>query len=211
LLQCHLEQYPLVALFCLPFLLSFDISGDESIQFTAYTAEDKVNIQWTSEVGSYSYVLMRSRDGKEYEDFRSITLPETGPEIMDFLESDFKPLMGWSYYRIKKLNPEGKASISHVAPVFFRGDRMKKGQIIDARLPNSDEVSTTKTSLMEFDNKSIVLVLRSKTSEEFYCEGKLYVRTDKLFMAKSETLSAGDYSITSASKDELVGLNIVIE
>ncbi|GAB5539275.1 MAG: hypothetical protein Salg2KO_13780 [Salibacteraceae bacterium] len=55
-------------------LLSFAYETDDYIEFTAYLAEGKVNIQWTAYKRSKiaRFILERSHDNKVYTAFKTI-------------------------------------------------------------------------------------------------------------------------------------------
>lgn len=207
----RLKPIPLLAILCLPFILSFDSSGDETIVFTAYVATEKINIHWTASLYEQStYHLLRSRDGQEFEEFRSVVQADSISNV-DFLESDFNPFLGWSYYRIKKVDKIGIETNSPIAPVFFHGNMMSKGEVLVANKPGSDASELERASLNKLNGMQAVLVLRSKSGDEYYCESALIVKKNSLYISKSETISEGVYHITASSKNEIVGLEVTVE
>jgi hypothetical protein len=190
-------------------LLTFQSEPDEYVDFTAYLSENRVSIQWIArncnKIEKFS--VERSSDNKTFSEIRTVINQGKKPDIAEFVESDFKPLYGWSYYRISFVTKRGDVLITHSVPLFYKADRMQKGEIL---VPDSltaiSEVATI--SATEFHNVRLVFILRNKGGEEFYLEESLIVEGDKLFLPASSTLPAGEYMISACTKTPLLGLKL---
>lgn len=194
-----------------PTLIGDQLEEEESTEFTAYTSADHVKIHWRathrSEIKAFS--LERSRDGKSFEEIKLVNDEGDTPENMEFYESDFDPLLGWSYYRITEHRTNGKDKSTHIAPVFFGMDRMRRGEVISPDPINAEE--TTSFKLNEFEHVTAVFVLRDAQGQEYYYEAKIFIDADRIKLPATDAVPAGLYSITACSKDALVGLPITVE
>jgi len=195
-----------------PFLMGVQYEGDDYVEFTAYISGDKVNVHWTANPRSKinAFHLERSRNGEDFETFKTIEDEGKKPETAEFLESDFNPMMGWSYYRIRQDMRNGKEYVTHIVPVFYRAGRMKKGKlIVPEKIGSEDDATTMKAS--DFDGQELVFVLRDDNGEEFYYEAILTVKDNRLTLPVSATVPAGQYMITACTKTPLLGIEVIVK
>lgn len=186
--------------------------GDKVINFTVYSTADHVKIHWTTVTRKENthYAVERSRDGKVFETLMVVTDPGGEPPgTTEFIEVDFTPLPGWSYYRIRRADAQGRESYTHMVPVFFGADRLQLGELI---APDPLELThTLSVNLSEFDNLAVLLVLRNEQGIEFYDKVTVNVQDGILKAEAGGNIPAGIYTITASSRDALVGLLITIE
>lgn len=186
--------------------------GDDYVDFTAYISDDKVNIHWTANPRSkiIAFHVERSRNGEDFETFKTVQYEGEKPESAEFLESDFSPLMGWSYYRIRQDMKNGKEYVTHIVPVFYRAGGMKKGNlIVPEKIGSEDAATTMKAS--DFHGQELVFVLRDNNGDEFYFEAILSVIENRLSLPVSATVPAGEYMITACTKTPLLGIEVIVE
>lgn len=186
--------------------------GDKLINFTVYSTAEHVKIHWTTVTRKENtyYGVERSRDGKVFETLMVVTDPGGEPPgTTEFIEADFTPLPGWSYYRIRRTDAGGAESYTHMVPVFFGADRLQLGELI---APDPLELThTASVNLSDFDNQRILLVLRNEQGIEFYDKLTVHVQDNILKAAAGGNIPEGIYTITASSRDALVGLLITIE
>lgn len=201
----------LTLLLSFPILISVQYAGDDAVEFTAYIAKDKVNIQWTAterkKIASFN--IERSRDGKTFESVKEIQDEGDDPETAEFLESDFSPMPGWSYYRINYKTHKGHELVTHSVPVFYKADRMKKGElIVPEKIGSGDESGSMKAA--DFDGERLVFVLRNRSGEEFYLEERLTVEGNNFYLQSSDMVPEGEYMITACTKTPLLGIEVTL-
>ena len=85
---------------------------------TATPLDSHVLLSWTTTGSAIDvYELERSKNGI---DFATISRVEPGSVNAEFMETDFQPLDGMSYYRIKVIDSEGNITFSNATPVKFK-------------------------------------------------------------------------------------------
>ena len=111
-----------------PKLLAVQYNGDDMVDFTAYIAKDKVNIQWRANERDKikSYNLERSREGKEFESFKEILDEGVSPRIAEFIESDFSPMQGGSFDRNHYETNKGKNICNPCSACFLQSRPIAK-------------------------------------------------------------------------------------
>lgn len=158
--------------------------------------ESHVLLSWTtSATGVEVYELERSKNGV---DFSSMTRIEPGSVNTEFMETDFSPLEGMSYYRLKVIDSDGNISFSNAVPVKYQ-----------AGSPVSPSVSKTASS-----EKSgpVLIVVRNNSGEEYYSKVEISSDSDPM-LAKDleERLAAGTYTVVSSSVQEYYSRKIVVK
>jgi len=191
-----------------PLLFDQESRGYSTLaEFTAYGQSDHVKLTWSTQSRDKiaQYVLERSRNGKDFSPIKTIESQGDNPSSMEYFEIDTKPLLGWSFYRIKLISKNDEMEYTHPSPVFIGLDRMRKGDAIEIESP----VTGQPFSLEQFSNTELVLVLRAADGQEYYTKSIVTVQSNKIFIAASDKIPANLYTISSCSKDELIGLDIV--
>ncbi|GAB4380710.1 MAG: hypothetical protein Kow0075_12170 [Salibacteraceae bacterium] len=186
--------------------------GDEMVSFTAYANDKHVRIQWTARAREQIslYLLERSSDGKSYEVFKQVPNESSGPASADFIETDFKPYPGWSYYRIRVVDNQGHESYTHSVPVFYGIHKLKSGTVMVPPRPGSTDKGT-KIDLNRFNGQYAVFVLRDQNGQEFYFEAEIRVENNQLLLPTGQGMEPGQYVITACSKDPLVGSLVFLQ
>src|ERR1051325_2674203 len=147
-MRCTLS---LVALFSLGISLSAQTVSLTS--FNAVAREKQVLLSWNPEMaGIQTYELEKSKNGVDFVDFGNM---QGGSVNFEYIETDFNPFDGLSYYRLKLVNEDGSVSFSNVVPVKYD--------------QNGNPVSPvpTETSALTKD-KSVLVVVRSASGDEYY-------------------------------------------
>jgi len=193
-------------------LVSVQYAGDDNIEFTSFLADNKVNIQWTaSERGKIQgFSLERSQDGKTFEAFKTISDEGKSPDKAEFLESDFEPLLGWSYYRIKLIRNSGKEFVTHSVPLFYGADRMKKGKLMVPDEISDENDKPSSANAADYNGKRLVFILRNPGGEEFYFEETITYEDNQFFLPTTAVVPVGEYMITACTKTDLLGLNLTL-
>lgn len=207
----RLKSLLLLGLMVSPTLVGEQLEDDSTVEFTAYTTNDHVKIHWKASQRAQvkAFSLERSRDGKSFKEIKLVDDEGEIPDIMEFFESDFDPLLGWSYYRIKEVYLDGGEAFTHAVPVFYGLNRIKRGEVISPNRIDTEETMTVK--LAEFENQEAVFVLRDAQGLEYYYETLIRINGDNVELDASETVPAGIYTVTACSKDPLVGITLRVK
>lgn len=172
---------------------------------------DQVKVIWKTKYSNNVkfFALERSRNNKDYSVWKKITVDGELKQDQKFIEVDFSPMEGWSYYRLKEISNNGDEFLSHVVPVFLgiekleRGERIVPGSILDN--------NRNRMRLTDYDNKVAILVLRDKNGDEYLYDKKIRADYSGLFIEQPHTLPVGEYVITASSINELNGLSIKVK
>lgn len=191
--------------------LKFIASNDPKegfLRFEAIQHEGKIDILWkvapTSDVKKF--VVQRSKDGSNFESLTELNGSTVSPEFGEFIERDYTPYAGTSYYRLMQEKNDGKTYYSDVVPVNLQYSNGKWHIMTESEAANIKE-----TDLSALKNKSMLLVLRDKKGIEFFAN-VIVSETGKTIKAKVDkgTIPIGEYLVIATSKDELFSKNVTI-
>lgn len=176
-----------------------EFSGTQDGSVTNLVAtplDSHVLLSWTTtKAGIEIYELERSRNGIDYT---SISRIEPGTVNTEFMETDFQPLDGMSYYRIKVIDAEGNITYSNATPVKYK-----------AGSPVSPSPGTTSTAS---NDGPVLIVVRNNSGEEFYSKVEVTSDSDPLLAKDLEQrLAAGTYTIVSSSVQSYYSKQITVK
>lgn len=150
---------------------------------SATPLDSHVLLSWTTTGSSIDvYELERSKNGI---DFATIARIEPGSVNTEFMETDFQPLDGMSYYRIKVIDADGNITFSNATPVKYK-----------AGAP----VAPTIGSSTAATQGPVLIVVRNNAGDEYYSKVEVTSDSDPLLATDLEQrLAAGTYTIVSSS------------
>lgn len=182
-----------------------------SLKFTAYVASEYVTVQWLANPRGEikTYELERSRDGKTFEVFSTVNDKGSSPESLEFLEIDGAPYPGWSYYRIKITQDNGKEVVTHSVPLFYGMKRMIKGEPMPVGPSNGSP--TVQKKYANIEGKEAILVLRNAEGKEYFFEAVVNLQENSLTSKSTEQVPPGNYFVTASNIDALVGLKLKVD
>lgn len=163
---------------------------------TATPLDSHVLLSWTTTGSSIDvYELERSKNGI---DFATISRVEPGSVNAEFMETDFQPLDGMSYYRIKVIDSEGNITFSNATPVKFK-----------AGAP----VSPVPGKVTAAQNQGpVLIVVRNNAGQEYYSKVEVTSDSDPLLATDLEQrLAAGTYTIVSSSVQEYYSKQVTVK
>lgn len=159
--------------------------------------QSHVLLSWTTTaVGIDVYELERSKNGI---DFTTISRIMPGSVNTEFMETDFEPLEGMSYYRIKVIDSESNIMYSNATPVKYA---------------SGTPVSPTpvKATSTANNNDPVLIVVRNSAGEESYTKVEFVNDSDPLLANDLEQrLSAGTYTIVSSSVQSYYSKQVTVK
>lgn len=175
-----------------------EISGTQDGSVTNLVAtplDSHVLLSWTTTtVGIDVYELERSKNGI---DFATIARIEPGSVNTEFMETDFTPLDGMSFYRIKVIDAEGNITYSNATPVKFKA---------------GSPVSPTVGKATASSNGPVLIVVRNNAGQEYYSKVEVTSDSDPLLATDlEERLAAGTYTIVSSSVQEYYSKQVTVK
>lgn len=162
---------------------------------TATPLDSHVLLSWTTTGSSIDiYELERSKNGI---DFATIARIEPGSVNTEFMETDFQPLDGMSYYRIKVIDADGNITFSNASPVKY-----KAGAPVSPALGKSTAAN----------QGPVLIVVRNNAGQEYYSKVEVTSDSDPLLATDlEERLSAGTYTIVSSSVQEYYSKQVTVK
>ena len=146
--------------------------------------DSHVLLSWTTTASAIDiYELERSKNGIDYTVISRI---EPGSVNTEFMETDFSPLEGMSYYRIKVIDAEGNITYSNATPVKYTAGSPTSPAPVRATAAQNDG--------------PVLIVVRNNAGEESYTKVNITSDSDPLLAEDLEQrLAAGTYTIVSSS------------
>ncbi len=88
------------------------------LSFKASLQNKNVNIEWqtANEVNADYFTVERSSNGSSFTSLQRITA-KGGSQVETYTTTDFQPLSGTSYYRLKEVDKDGAVTYSSIVPV----------------------------------------------------------------------------------------------
>lgn len=181
----------------------------ELTSFDAYYSNENVSISWEtrSETNNQGFFIQRSSDGIIFEDIKFIPGAGNSNQTLNYLETDFSPLTGTSYYKLRQVDFDGAETFSEMKTI-------KTYSQLTADLglfPNPTD-GAFHLVLANAGEEEVLVVLRDLNGKEFYSK-VIVTSTDKHIEAIDLTgvLPSGIYTITASSKNELYSQKLIVK
>jgi hypothetical protein len=193
----------LLAMLALFTTLTFSASAqtaNESHPITSLNAVPRgaqVLLSWNPDQKDIvGYRVERSKNGSEFEMFSEV---EGTNQQLEFLETDFTPLAGLSYYRLTAISATGELLYSNIVPVKFSANGTAASPV------------QTKTTGKQAEN-SVLVIVRSAGGEEYYAKVEVENSNDPVQCKDADpVLAQGTYTIIGCSSQELYSKQIIIQ
>lgn len=158
--------------------------------------DSHVLLSWTTTASGIDiYELERSKNGIDYT---TISRIEPGSVNTEFMETDFAPMEGMSFYRVKVIDADGNIMYSNATPVKY-----KAGSPVS---PTPGNVGTSSNS------GPVLVVVRNSAGEESYSKVEITSDSDPMLANDLEQrLEAGTYTIVSSSVQEYYSKKITVK
>jgi|GEM_PF-1861041 len=93
----------------------------EFVSFSAVKNNANADLKWVvaKEENVKNYIVQRSSNGADFENVITVNATEASPEMKTYTATDFKPLPGKNYYRIKQVDFDGKSGYTNIRMVTF--------------------------------------------------------------------------------------------
>ena len=180
--------------------MAISLHSQQTVSLTSFNAvarEKQVLLSWNPEIsGIQTYELEKSKNGVDFVEFGNMQ----GSSInLEYLETDFNPFEGLSYYRLKLINEDGTSSFSNVVPVKYD--------------ENGNPVSPVPTEAMALTkDKSVLVVLRSASGDEYYSKVNVASAGDPVECVNPDpVLNHGTYTIIGCSDQQLYSKQLVVQ
>jgi len=97
----------------------------ELLTFNAEPENSSVRLNWitTTEINNDYFEIERSSNGSEFIPIHKMRGGGTSTQTLEYNLTDFEPLTGTSYYRLKQVDFDGKFTYSDILPVKFAASK----------------------------------------------------------------------------------------
>jgi hypothetical protein len=180
------------------------------IQFSAIFNGDRVNISWSTatELNNDRFIIERSKDGFEWQEIITTSGAGNSTSVVEYFESDYNPLPGVSYYRLKQVDFDGKSQTFNVVPV----ENNISGKTAFTIFPNPTNAENINLSFSGFENQEFLVVLRDIQGREYFSKVTFVSSDDEIQILRSEQeLPNGLYLITASSYNQLYSQKVIIK
>ncbi|MDT8411131.1 MAG: T9SS type A sorting domain-containing protein [Vicingaceae bacterium] len=182
------------------------------IYFNALAFENFVVVSWTtlSEINNDYYTIERSTDTKNWEEILTVNGAGNSNIMIEYTETDFYPLEGISYYRLKQTDFDGKYEYFNVVPVRNSPFGEEYEFSIFPNPINSGEVLFINHNFSSTDE--ILVVLRDLQGKEFY--SKIHIHTNKnelIGFPIDYEIPKGIYFIVATSENKIHSKKLIVK
>ncbi|HEU4717137.1 MAG TPA: hypothetical protein VFU15_04860 [Bacteroidia bacterium] len=173
------------------------------ITFTSFSAiahGSHVLLSWQAESKDViSYDLQKSKNGSDYDIFGTVQAGDLAG--MEFMETDFAPAKGLSWYRLRMTNMDGSVTYSNTVPVKY-DDNME---------PVSPVAATNSYNTAPSDS-SVLIIVQNAAGEEFYSMVDITGKGNPMECADLDpALSSGTYTIVGCSRQEFYSRQVLVK
>lgn len=182
----------------------------ELLTFEANANEDKVDLKWvtSTEINNDYFTIERSDNGIDWEEVLTANGAGNSNQAIEYFETDYEPLKGISYYRLKQTDFDGQYSYSNIVPVKFVENNKSNINLY----PNP--VNAGETINIEFSNiseKELLVVLRDMQGREFASKLAVNVEEGKLIgISLDSSIPKGVYLVVASSENQMYSQRLII-
>ncbi|NQX96622.1 MAG: T9SS type A sorting domain-containing protein, partial [Flavobacteriales bacterium] len=156
------------------------------------------------------FTIERSGDAKNWEEIMNVSGAGNSNQTITYFDTDYEPLGGVSYYRLKQTDFNGDFSYSNIVPVEFEIN-ISKGTL--SVFPNPIRIG--EELIVDFRDvfeSELIVVLRDITGKEFYSKILLNIEGDQLIgIPIDAAIPAGIYLITATSENQIYSQKLIIK
>ena len=157
-----------------------------------------VSLKWVSAPGVKEIILERSRNGKDFEAWASLR-PSTGGHNSEYLETDFHPLSGVTYYRLRQTDTDGTVLISESSAIMVLSGESKT---------YSCEANAQTENLIK--GEEVLVLVQDASGQDIYASLRLVDGEQPKVIDPEHYLPQGLYTITACSRQKYYSAKLSI-
>jgi hypothetical protein len=180
------------------------------VNFNASLNVDKVDLSWitSSEINNDFFTVERSLDSENWEEILLVPGAGNRDQLMKYFDSDYDPILGVSYYRLKQTDFNGNFEYFNIVPIRFeKTENVKRGISL---YPNP--VSQGGIVQLEFKNvfeSEMLVVLRDAMGRVLY--SKNIIDRKIINLPISLETPEGIYLVTIFSENGIHSKKLIIK
>ncbi|MCW3070882.1 MAG: hypothetical protein JWO44_772 [Bacteroidetes bacterium] len=191
---------------CVPVVLPVEL-----LSFEANLDVSKVLVKWVTatETNNDYFTLERSQDGTTFEEVLKVDGQGSSSAVHEYMETDFNPYEGVSYYRLKQTDFNGVFVYSNIVPVEYHAN----GDFGFSIFPNPGNASDVKIQLNAAKGQEILVVVRDIRGREFYSKVMVIETANGQIEAidSDHNIAPGVYLVTASSMNVFYSQRLVIK
>jgi len=180
----------------------------ELLDFNAIKNDKRVDINWktASERQNDYFIVEKSKDGIVFETVSMVKGSSNSTRNLEYLETDFNPFNGISYYRLKQTDLNGKYTYSKIVSVNYHFT--DSGMDVFPN-PNNGDFNI---SLLGLENKEVLILIKDVSGKEC-CSKVILTQSDREIIAidMAGVLAPGTYLIMASSVNKLYSKKIIVK
>lgn len=188
--------------------VGFGVSSMKLVSFNAVKHGNKVEIFWTasSSLNNDYFTLERSKNGIDFTKVAVIDMANTTSNILHYTETDYQPLKGVSYYRLKHTDLNKQHTYSNIVMVNYVFDKNKSNSY-----SNTATNGALKLNLINLENTEVLVVLKDADGAEFFSKVIVSIEDSKIIGVDTQNkIAPGTYIVTATSNNALYSQKLTI-
>lgn len=180
----------------------------ELISFEAIRNGNQVNIHWAtaSEKNNDYFTIERSQDGLNFEEVSEVEGAGNSSNIINYNETDYTPLAGLSYYRLKQTDYSGNYTYSKIVAV---DDIAVTVKMLVFPNPAQGKVSI---KLNQAKEEKYTISIWDILGKEYYSVQTSITNPNEIIEVEfGDLISSGAYTLSVTSKTENINVKLIIK
>lgn len=182
------------------------------IYFNALAIENTIQLTWitASEINNDYFTIEKSVDAKVWETVLIINGAGNSSQIIEYTETDFNPISGISYYRLKQTDFDGRFEYFNIVPVKY-STSIEEDEL--SIFPNPATQGGNISINHNFNSTDeILVVLRDLQGKEFYSKIHIITNKDELIGFPIDyEIPKGIYFIVATSENKIHSKKLIIK
>ena len=186
------------------------------LNFDAVLNGDQVDLKWetAAEINNDYFTVERSSDGVNFEPIGRIDGKGNYNGLSEYIMTDFNPLQGVSYYRLKQTDFDGKFEYSDIISITYSLNTPainSNMRLYPNPANNGSDVKLEMTGMPV--DKEVLVVVSNVLGQQMYSKVILTDNNGNIIYAVDpyNQLPAGTYIIVASSNDTLLSKRLIIQ
>ncbi|HXD91904.1 MAG TPA: T9SS type A sorting domain-containing protein, partial [Bacteroidia bacterium] len=179
------------------------------ISFSAFSNENKVDLKWetATETNNAYFTIEKSKDGINFNKFIDVPGANNSTSYRNYIETDYQPYDGISYYRLKQTDFNGDYKFLDIVPINFNSQ-----QDIFVYPSLIDNSTGLNINISGYKNQEVIVVLQDMQGREFLYKILLAVSDNQIFIVdETQSLSSGTYIVRATTNDKIYNYKLIVK
>lgn len=173
--------------------------------------EQAVQLKWIKPDNQLvdAFIIEKSMDKINWQELTKINGMKHNDDLVEYFQTDYQPVSGMSYYRLKQVGANGKELFSSITPVKSVLPSSEKAHLF----PEAGNNKVVNLSFENIDNtEQLLVVLRDVKGKEYYSKVIMNVQSEAMVAIPIEgNIPKGDYLVIASSQDQMYSQNVSIQ